>query len=191
MGTWFHRVTISFSLSCGTSTAILDVAPVDWTSERAIIWITDMALCVTLLSPVAAVIEAFLRPCDRYFRRHNPESYDFISKIPFHWRLKSKLCDYWLAFLLWTSKFSGSCVLTLQTLLEEDGCWLITEILGDVANTQLAWIAFLWRSIKQLCWPTVSSYWRARQVSFLCLALVVWLCRHLLWLFMTASARSP
>ena len=24
---------------------------------------------------------------------HNPESYDFISKIPFHWRLKSKLCD--------------------------------------------------------------------------------------------------
>jgi len=33
-----------------------------------------------------------------------------------------------------SSKFSGSCVLTLQTLLEEDGCWLITEILGDVMS---------------------------------------------------------
>ena len=61
----------------------------------------------------------------------------------------------------------------LSSRMERDA-WL------SVANTQLAWIAFLWRSIKQLCWPTVSSYWRARQVSFLCLALVVSIGRFLL-----------
>merc|ERR1712032_276644 len=53
---------------------------------------------------------------------------DNLMKSPQRMGKEGKVSQAVTKDLSSSSKFSGSCVLTLQTLLEEDGCWLITEI---------------------------------------------------------------